>query len=116
MASTFEYTTNTKVVSVASNYNASKITTTEIDGFITNAEGFINALTQHNWTSKTTVPEIITRLATHLAAFTTILSEPSTFSTLSEAQSILDALFVDIERDIVVLQDPKVIKYLKGLV
>lgn len=113
MASTFAYTTNTRVQSRVKLYDTA-ITTAEIDEFITDAEGFINAYCQYSWKSKATIPYLIARLATNMAAFTVLSADPSSFTSLSEAQAIADMLFVDIERDLAILRDPKVLAYIKG--
>ena len=111
MVSTYGYTTAAKVKARLENYDTSA-DDTQIDVYITHAEGLIIALTR--FTFKTTIPEIVESLATDLAAVYLLIFNPAGFSSASEAALLADLLWGTIERSIKILSDDRTLSFLKG--
>ncbi len=115
MASTYTFTTIAKVKSRIKNFNTS-ISTTEVDEFITHAEGIVIAISKVKWTSKgnATIPELVERVTTDLAALHLLANDPSGFTSLAEAAFIADILWASSRRDLRYLDDDRIVKKLKG--
>ncbi len=115
MTSTHEYTTIAKVKSRIKNFNAA-ISTTEVDEFITHAEGLVISVSKYKWTDEgdATIPELVERLTTDLAALHLLANDPSGFSSLAEAAFIADILWASSRRDLRYIEDPRLVAKLKG--
>ncbi len=115
MASVHGYTTEAKVKSRIKNFNPS-ISSSEVDTFITHSEGLVIALTKVKWTSKgsASIPELIERVTTDLAALHLLANDPSGFSSLAEAAFIADILWASSRRDLRFLDDDRFVKKLQG--
>ncbi len=114
MASTYGFTTEAKVKSRVKNFNT-EITTTEVEEFITQAEGLVIAVSKVKWvsTGSSSIPELIERATTDLAALHLLANDPSGFSSLAEAAFIADVLWASSRRDLKYLGDDRIIKKLK---
>ena len=115
MASTHGFTTEAKVKSRIKNFNSS-ISSTEVDEYITHAEGLVITVSKIKWTSKSnaTIPELVERVTTDLAALHLLANDPSNFSSLAEAAFIADILWASSRRDLRFLGDDRIVKKLQG--
>lgn len=111
MASTYGYTTATKVKNRLENYDTDA-SDSMIETYITHAEGYINALTRHKFESD--VPELVESIATDIAAIYLLTYNPAGFSSSSEAALLADLLWASAERSLRLLSDDRVISHLKG--
>ncbi|KKM72876.1 hypothetical protein LCGC14_1416110 [marine sediment metagenome] len=115
MASTFGFTTEAKVKSRIKNFNSS-ITTTEVEEFITHAEGLVISVSKIKWTSdgNSSIPELIERVTTDLAAIHLLANDPTGGGySLAEAAFIADVLWACSTRDLKYLGDEIIVKKLK---
>ncbi len=114
MVSAHGFTTEAKVKSRIKKFNAS-ITSTEVDEYITHAEGLIIAVSKVKWisTGNSTIPALVERATTDLAALTLLGNDPSGFSSNSEAAFIADILWSSSQRDLKYLEDERVVKKLQ---
>ena len=116
MASTFGFTTEAKVKSRIKNFNSS-ITTTEVEEFITHAEGLVISVSKIKWTSDgdSSIPEFVERVTTDLAALHLLANDPTGGGySLAEAAFIADVLWACSTRDLKYLGDEMIVKKLKG--
>ena len=109
------FTTAAKVEFRLKNHNTS-IADTEIEIYITHAEGLVIAVSKNKWTSKgnATIPELVEKVTTDLAALQLLAYDPSGFSSLAEAAFIADILWASSRRDLNFLGDDRFVKQLKG--
>ncbi len=109
------YTTAAKVRLRVTGYSASP-TDAAIEGYIDDAEGFINGLTLYDWREKWDGNKLglIAKLATDMAAYLVVASDPSVSTTNSEAALMMDGFWADSQRTIRLLRDSRILKWLKS--
>lgn len=93
------YTTNAEIaVRAGANVNATAITVAETDKYVLAVEASINAMTRTNWSDLVTaglnadVQGVLTECSACMCAMFAIQYDMSGFSTLLEAQTMLDVL------------------------
>ena len=114
-ASVHGFTTEAKVKSRIKDFNAG-ITTTEVEEFITHAEGLVIAVSKVKWisTGGSSIPELVERVTTDLAALHLLANDPTGGGySLAEAAFIADVLWASSRRDLKYLGDDRIIKKLK---
>lgn len=109
--SNLKYTTAAKVQFQIENFE-SGATEGEVNTLINHAEGYITALTKTKW--ETTIPQLIEAATTHWAAILLLQHDPSGLSSTSEAAFEGDILWAILEKELALLNDPVVIKFLKS--
>ncbi len=110
MASVNGFTTEVKVKFKIENFEAG-VTSGEIEALINQAEGFIIALTRTSW--KTKIPLLIESATTNLAALYLLQHDPSGLSSTSEAALEADILWAVLEKELALLGDDRIIKFLR---
>lgn len=112
--SVHKFTTAAKVKLRIANYNTD-VQDTEIETFITHAEGLVIAVSKTKWTSDgdSSIPELVEKVTTDLAAITLLANDPHGFSSLAEAAFIADVLWASARRDLRYLGDERIVKKLK---
>ena len=113
--SAHSFTTAAKVESRLKGHNTS-IVDTDIEIYITHAEGLVIAVSKHIWiaTGNATIPELVEKVTTDLAALQLLAYDPSGFSSLAEAAFIADILWASSRRDLNFLADDRFVKRLRG--
>lgn len=112
------YTTATMVRNRAAKIPAvGTLTDDNINEFIVAAEGLIDAVTMTDWKNIFSITKhtLILGTATDIAALYAVGYDPSVYTDLAEAQSILDVLWANGIRGLNLLDDASVVKFLKGL-
>lgn len=87
-----------------------------INEFIVAAEGVIDAVTGEDWKSRfvQATHRLIEACATDIAALYCVCNDPSVYTDLAEATSIADILWAQAYRSLLILQDKRVVEFLKG--
>ncbi len=114
MTSTHGFTSAATVKLRISNFNPG-VSDGNIETYINHAEGLVIAVSRVKWiaTGSSTIPLLIERVTTDLAALHLLANDPSGFSSLAEAAFIADVLWASSRRDLLYLGDERVIKKLK---
>ena len=115
MVSAHGFTTEAKVKSRIKDFNTD-ISSTEVDEYITHAEGLVIAVSKVKWvsTGSSTIPALVERVTTDLAAIHLLANDPTGGGySLAEASFIADILWSSSRRDLNYLGDDRIVKKLK---
>lgn len=95
----------------------SNLSDSDIEQFITDAEGIIDATMQHSFiaTFDATKHKILRNIATDLAAFYCIAFQTSNFASAQRAALAADMLWETAKRGLELLKDKRTVEYLKSL-
>lgn len=90
-----------------------------INDFMTQAESIINAMTRYNWSDKYSTLNIdakgvLKAAATDLAAIYVILYDMGGYTSRREAESMINFLRDDFQRNISILRDTKTQTFING--
>jgi hypothetical protein len=90
-----------------------------INQWCSEAESFINVLCRENFsdtyaaTLNTDVKKLLTKLCSNMVAFQGVKYNMGSYNSRIEAETLLDALWAEIERDIALLSDNKAVKFIR---
>lgn len=99
------------IVRAGANANATAVTTAETDKYVLDIEAFINAMTRINWSDTYATLDadkklILKDTGACLCACYVINYDMSGFSSLAEAQTMLNFLWARAEKNIGLLKEP----------
>jgi len=90
----------------------SSLTDGQFGFFMDSAYGLIDAVTRRTWSNP---PKLIESIATDLAAYYALTFDPSNQTDNSEASLLSDMLWANIDRNLGLMLDTRILNYLKGL-
>jgi len=90
-----------------------------LDQFINQAEGYINCVTRHNWIDdfsglNTDVKLILEEVCSNLAAIYVIMYDMFGYSSLDEAEVMINVLLTRSQQGLALLKDQKVKDFISG--
>lgn len=93
------------------------LSTSDIEANIEMAEGIIDAVMQTSFISNfdSSKHGLIRDTATAIAAFLCLMYNVSEFPSTSQASLVADLLWAEFDRNLAILQDKRIIKYLQSL-
>ena len=111
------YTTAALVKKRVKNIDTASLGDPDIEQYIYEAEGAIDGAMKKSLKSvfNATKHSLIRSCATDLAAYYCISFNPGTFTTLTEAELIMNMLWNSAERTLAQLSDNRIVQYLEAL-
>lgn len=108
------YTSVARVQAKAHNMSTN-VSTGDIEIFINDAESLIDTIMKTSFLENFSATKhgILQAAATAIAALSAVTADPSTFSDLAEAQSIMDVLWAEAFRYIFYLSDSRIVEALQ---
>jgi len=109
---TVYYTTAVIVRARAKNIGAADPSDAEIEEYIAEAEGLVDAMLgfslQGNFSSSKSMHLLVRQVTTDIAAFYAIAHDPSGFTSTGEAALILDVIYTNMLRGLTLLKDKRI--------